>query len=129
MTIGDDGALNHQLQSRMTQLKILCVTWQVKIRAIPCAHDVGASWGPSDDILADIAASEVTGQWDDQDNSLSTANLIDSTDSDVSDFADDDSDDLLDGYEGTGDDDSDLTENFASPLDRISVLPLKRVRM
>ena len=45
MAIGDNAALIHQLELCMTQLKVLCVTWQAKIRAIPCAHDVGSSVG------------------------------------------------------------------------------------
>ena len=92
-------ALIHQLQSRMTQLKILCVTWQAKIHAIPCAHDVSDSWGPSDDMLADIAVAKVTGSWEDQNYDLSSSNLQNATDSDVSDSVDEDYDDLLDGHE------------------------------
>ena len=93
----------------MTQSKVLCVTWQAKIHAILCAHDVGSSWGPSDDMLADIAVAEVTGSWEAQDCGLPHANLQDATDSDVSDCVDEDCDDLLDGQDLDDSDRSDDT--------------------
>ena len=103
----------------MTQLKILCVTWQSKIRAIPCARNVGDSWGPSDDMLADIAVAEVTGSWDDQEEL---------TDSDVSDMIDESLDDVFDGDDG---DDSDGSEDWAgvASLDFLSIQSPKRVRV
>jgi len=45
MTVGDNGTLIHQLQSHMTQLKILCVTWQPNIHAIPSLKDRGILLG------------------------------------------------------------------------------------
>ena len=97
ITLGEDGALIYQLKSRMTELKILCVTWRAKIRAIPCAHDVGDSWGPSDDDLADIAASEVTGSWDVEEPGPPGLDRPNLSDSDISDVIDEDSDRSLDG--------------------------------
>jgi hypothetical protein len=128
MAIGENAALIHQLELRMTQLKVLCVTWQAKIRAIPCAYDVGSSWGPSDDMLVDIAVAEVTGSWDTQDCSLPGANLQDAMDSDVSDCVDEDCDDLLDGQDL---DDSDGSDDMlvAPSADLVLIHSPKRVRI
>ena len=127
MAIGDNAALIHQLELRMTELKVLCVTWQAKIRAIPCAHDVGSSWGPSADVLADIAVAEVTGSWDAQDCGVPHANLEDATDSDVSDGVDEDCDDLLDGEDL---DDSESDDMLIGPsVDLVSIHSPKRVRI
>jgi len=112
----------------MTQLKVLCVTWQSKIRAIPCGHDVGDSWGPTDDMLADIAVSEVTGNWDDQESCPPAFALQDLTDSDVSEVMDEDSDDFFEGVDG---DDSDGSEELvsASSMDLLSIHSPKRLRV
>ena len=102
--------------------------WQSKIHAIPCGHDVGDSWGPSDDMLVDIAVSEVTGNWDDQESSQPAFAPQDLTDSDVSDIMDEDSDDLFEGHDG---DNSDGSEELvgASSMDDLSIHSPKRVRV
>jgi hypothetical protein len=104
------------------------VTWQSKIRAIPCGRDVGDSWGPSDDMLADIAVSEVTGNWDDQESCPPALAPQDLTDSDVSDILDEDSDDLFEGQDG---DDSDGLGELVGPslMDTLFIHSPKRVRV
>ena len=67
--------------------------WQAKVQPIPCEHDIGSSWGPSDNMLAEIAALEVTRRGD-KESTLPHPELA-MSDSDVSDFFDEDSDDLL----------------------------------
>jgi hypothetical protein len=111
ITAGKDAALIHQLTARMMDLKILCVTWRAKIRAIPCAHDIGESWGPGDDILADVAVSEVTRNWD---TGPPVPDLPDVTDSDVSDVIDENSDDFFDGHDG--EDSNGSEDSFSVPL-------------
>jgi hypothetical protein len=132
---GNNNAIVHQLQLQMTHLKTLCVTWQAQIRAIPCAYDVGPSWGPSDEMLADIAAAEVTGHWDI--HASSGDNQI-STDSDLSDPFDEDSvnedsDGILDEYESlqqleSGDEDI-ITEGLVSASPGFKSVSSKRVRI
>ena len=126
ISVGDNDALIHQLQSQMTQLKIICVTWQAKIRAIPCGHDVGCSWGPSDDVLADIAAVDVTEIWEEPDSHQQIL-----TDSDVSDIFDGDDDTLVDEDEETGESESGdeyILRDDMVLLDFGSVQSSKRVR-
>jgi hypothetical protein len=125
--VGEDGALIHQLKSHMTDLKILCVTWRAKIRAIPCAHDVGDSWGPSDDLLADVAVSKVIGSWDVEEPGPPGPHLPNISDSDLSDVIDEDSDHSLDGSNGDSDGSEDLF--VVRSVGSLSVHSPKRVRV
>jgi hypothetical protein len=128
ITAGEDRPLVHQLKSRITELKILCVTWRAKTRAIPCAYDVGDSWGSSDDTLADVATSEVTGNWEYEDPGVPAPRLPNMTDSNVSDVIDEDSDHSLDvDDEGDSDRSEDL---FVVPsVGLLSVHSPKHVRV
>ena len=57
-----DYDLTYQLDLRVQYLCRLCVTWQGKLRSIPCA--MSESWGPSDQNLIDTVAFEFQGSWD-----------------------------------------------------------------
>ncbi|KAH9912541.1 uncharacterized protein B0H18DRAFT_1088385 [Fomitopsis serialis] len=58
----EDPDLEFQLIIRRDELCRLCVTWQKHVSAIPGAHPMSASWGPSECQLNEAALYEISDQ-------------------------------------------------------------------
>jgi len=56
----EDPDLEFQLNIRRDELCRLCVTWQKHVSAIPGAHPMSASWGPSERQLNEAALYEIS---------------------------------------------------------------------
>ncbi|TFY57790.1 hypothetical protein EVJ58_g6817 [Rhodofomes roseus] len=56
----EDPNLLFQLNIRRSELCRLCATWQHHVRAIPSAHPISASWGPSEYELNEAALYEIS---------------------------------------------------------------------
>ena len=54
----------YQLEIKLHYLLRLCVTWQLKITAIPHSKMLPSCWGPTEAQLHDAAIYEVTADWD-----------------------------------------------------------------
>ncbi|GBE80402.1 hypothetical protein SCP_0301170 [Sparassis crispa] len=102
---GDNPDLLYQLDCQRESLCRLCVTWQARVRMIPCKRDMTETWGPSEAQLTAAAAYEITGSWDDEGDGIRSVNAArDANDEDEVSFdeATDPEDDgeLLDAAEG-----------------------------
>ena len=85
----DHGAA-YQLDLHVKYLTRLCLTWQGKLRNIPCA--MSESWGPSEKNLQEAMTFEFQGSWDAIDGDEPHAH-------DEGDGVDLESDDSVDGQE------------------------------
>ena len=91
----DDADVLFQLRLRKDSLLQLCSRWQADVRGIPTDANVGASWGPTQDQIDNMAMRVVAGSWDEGLGPCGAPQTADS-DGDSDEVMSDNDNDLLD---------------------------------